>query len=236
MKRQGKSSDRSISAFIERQMRNWEIAREQKVEALLPAENGVKDFVVISRAVGLPGLRIASRLGERLGWPVFVRQVLQVMAGDDEYRRQLYAVMDERDISWLEDIVLAMDPGKVGKEAFFHKLTTTVLSIARTGNAVFLGHAADLILPKNAGFRVALTASFDFCVKSYAEQKHFTHARAQKEVTNIQKERAAFIRHHFHMDADDPHRCDLVVNMERFTENQVVDLILAAGRIRGLNT
>jgi hypothetical protein len=216
-------------------MRNWEIARRQKVEALLPAETGVKDFVVLSRAVGLPGLRIASRLGERLGWPVFVRQVLQVMAGDDEYRRQIYAVMDEGDINWLEEIVLSMGLGKAGKEAFLHRLTTTVLSIARTGNAVFLGHAADLILPKNAGFRVALTASPEYCVKCYAEQKRMTHARAQKEVGTIQRERTAFIRRHFHIDADNPHRCDLVVNMERFSENQVVELILAAARIHGLS-
>ncbi|HVP11588.1 MAG TPA: cytidylate kinase-like family protein [Phycisphaerae bacterium] len=227
--------NRELSHVVERQMRNWEIARRQKVEALLPPETGLKDFLAISRAVGLPGLRIASKLGERLGWPVFVRQVLEVMAGNDDYLRQLYAVMDERDVSWLENIALSMGLGKVGKEDYFHRLTRTVLSIARTGNAVFLGHAADLILPRNAGFRVALAAPREYCLKCYAEQKHLQPAQAEREVRSIEKARAAFIRRHFRISANDPCRCDLVVNMERFNENQVVEMILSAARIHGLS-
>jgi hypothetical protein len=234
MKPRMKLGNRDVSQVLERQMRNWEIAREQKVEALLPTETGLKDFVVISRAVGLPGLKIASQVGARLGWPVFVRQVLQVMAGNDEYLRRLYAVMDEQDIGWLEDILRSMGLGKYGKDDYFHRLTATVLSIARTGNAVFLGRAADLILPKNAGFRVALAASRDYCLKCYAEQKHIPLAQADREVKVIEKERAAFIRHHFRMDANDPCRCDLVVNMERFSEAQIIELILSAERIHRL--
>ena len=234
MRHVSEPEDRGLSHIIERQMRNWELARRQKVEALVPPEAGLKDFIAISRAVGLPGLRIASRLGERLGWPVFVRQVLEAMAGDDEYLERIYAVMDERDVSWLENIAISMGLGKVGKEDYFHRLTRTVLSIARTGNAVFLGHAADLVLPKNAGFRVALTASPEYCLLCYAEQKHLPPAQAERQRTRIVKARAAFIRRHFRIRADDPCRCDLVINMERFDENQVVELILAGARIRGV--
>jgi cytidylate kinase len=234
MKHAAEPGNRALSHVVERQMRNWELARRQRVEALVPAEAGLRDFIAISRAVGLPGLKIASRLGERLGWPVFVRQVLEAMAGDNEYLERLYAVMDERDVSWLENIAISMGLGKVGKEDYFHRLTRTVLSIARTGNAVFLGHAADLILPKNAGFRVGLTASPEYCLLCYAEQKHLPPAQTQRQLARIAKERAAFIRRHFRIRADDPCRCDLLINLERFDENQVVELILAGARIRSL--
>ena len=234
MKRRDRPQDREISQVIERQMRNWEIARSQKVEPLLPPEAGVKDFVAISRAVGLPGLKIASRLGERLGWPVFVRQVLVTMAGEDDYRQRLYAAMDERDASWLEDMVRSMGLGKYGKDDYFRRLTATVLSIARTGNAVFLGWAADLILPRNAGFRVGLIASKECCLRHYAEQKSVPLSEAKREVRDIEKERTAFIRKHFGVEADDPCRCDLVLNMERVSEDQVVETVLASLSIRGM--
>lgn len=234
MKRRVQPHDREISQVIERQMRNWEIARSQQVEPLLPPEAGVKDFVAVSRSVGLPGLRIASRLGERLGWPVFVRQVLQAMAGEDEYRRCLYAAMDERDVGWLEDILRSMGLGKYGKDDYFRRLTATVLSIARTGKAVFLGRAADLILPRNAGFRVGLTASKECCLKYYAEQKNLPLDEAKREVRAIEKARTAFIRNRFGVEADDPCRCDLVLNMERVGEEQVVEIVLAALKVRGI--
>jgi len=234
MKRRDRPHDREISHVIERQMRNWEIARSQKVEPLLSPEAGVKDFVAVSRAVGLPGLKIASRLGERLGWPVFVRQVLQAMAGEDDYRRRLYAAMDERDTSWLEDIVRSMGLGRYGKDDYFRQLTTTVLSIARTGHAVFLGRAADLILPRNAGFRVGLTASKERCLQYYAEQKGVPLGQAKREVAEIEKARAEFIRNRFGVEADDPCRCDLVLNMERVTEDQVIEIVLASLSIRGM--
>ncbi len=234
MKPRAKPHDREISQVVERQMRNWEIARSQQVEPLLPPEAGVKDFVAVSRAVGLPGLRIASRLGERLGWPVFVRQILQVMAGEDEYRRCLYAAMDQRDVSWLEDIIRSMGLGRYSKDDYFRRLTTTVLSIARTGKAVFLGRAADLILPRKAGFRVGLTASKEGCYKYYAEQKNIPLNQAKREVTVIDKKRSAFIRKHFGVEADDPCRCDLVLNMDRVGEEQVVEIVIAALGIRGI--
>jgi hypothetical protein len=234
MKHQRKSPDRELSQVIERQMRNWEIARSQKAEAEISSDTGVADFVAVSRAVGLPGLRIATMLGDRLDWPVFVRQVLQAMAGEDEYRERLYAAMDGRDVSWLEDIARSMGLGKYGQGDYFRRLTTTVLSIARTGHAVFLGRAADLILPKTAGFRVGLTASKEYCLESYAEQKGVPLDQARREVRDIEEERTAFIRRHFRVKADDPCRCDLLINMERFTENQIADLVMSALRIRGI--
>lgn len=234
MKPRSKTHDREVSQVIERQMRNWEIARSQQPGPAAPAEADVKDFIAVSRAVGLPGLKIATLLGEKLGWPVFVRQVLEVMAGEDEYRRRLYTAMDERDTSWLEGIVRSMGLGKYGHDDYFRRLTTTILAIARKGNAVFLGRAADLILPPGAGFRIGLTASPEYCLQAYADQKNLSLAQARHDVKEIEAERTAFIRNHFKVEADDPCRCDLIINMEKFTEGQIVDVVMAALRTRGI--
>ena len=95
-----------IGRIVERQLRNWEIARSQKLDRPVePRTQVVEHFVSVSRAVGLPGEQVAERLHERLGWPVFDREILHAMAGDDAYRERIYRELDEHDENWLDEFV-----------------------------------------------------------------------------------------------------------------------------------
>ncbi|RMF79739.1 MAG: hypothetical protein D6744_08860, partial [Planctomycetota bacterium] len=93
-----------IDRLIEKQIRNWEIARAQRRQTPTEDDSGqaVAPFVTISRMVGSGGTEIARRLGERLGWPVFDKDLLQKMAGDDRVRVRIYEAMDERDVGWID--------------------------------------------------------------------------------------------------------------------------------------
>ena len=93
--------DRATSPLVERQMRNWELARSQRFTeaAKRPAE--VQEFICISRMVGVGHRAVTRPLGERLGWPVLDRQLLESMAGDDDLRQRIYHTMDQRDLGWL---------------------------------------------------------------------------------------------------------------------------------------
>lgn len=234
MLRKPRSGDRELSHIIERQMRNWEIARAQKEEQAVPEEKGVKDYVAISRSVGLPGMDVAETLAQRLGWPVFVRQVLQAMAGADEYRRRLYEALDRRDQNWVEEFIRSMGFDGYSTDDFFRRLTNTILAIARKGNAIFLGRAADLILPKTAGLSVRLMAGKDYRVQSYAEITGLSLDEARRKVDEIETDRSDFVRRHFHRDVDDDLRFDLVIHMESFSIDQAVEMILAAMRLKGI--
>ena len=224
-----------VSKVVERQMRNWELARAQQLTPPTgTSRRDVADFVSLSRTVGCGGTEIAARLGQRLGWPVFDRQILQAMAGDDKLRAQLYERMDERDVSWLEDAMRWIMRGEFRQEDFVHRLTETVLALARKGPAVFLGRGVDLILPQERGLRVRLTASLEFRSQRFALLNNITAAMARDEVERIDRERADFRRHHFGPDANEQVRHDLIVVLDHFTAEQAVELIVATLRIRGV--
>jgi len=234
MSHEPKVHSREIDRMIERQIRNWELARQQKIEQQAQAARLVEEFIALSRAVGLPGDEVASALHERLGWPMFDKQVLQTMSGDDAYQRRLYESMDERDLSWLEECLRSMGADKYPRNDYFRRLRETILAIARKSHAVFVGRAADLILPKTVGMRVRLTASRAYRVGRYAEANKLSADQAEKALEELERERAKFIKHHFGVDESDPVRHDLVINLERFSGRQAVELILTAMRIRGL--
>jgi len=225
------------SAFdhlVERQVRNWELAQSQKSAKLSPADRTIFGFISISHSVGLPTAEMASRIGEQLGWPVFDREILHEMAGNDEYRERVYQHMDQRDLGWLEEVLLGLIAPAFARNDYFHNLVTTVLSIARRCHVIFVGHATDMILPRDYGLRVRLVATREFCTKAHSRKHGMTEDLAAKEIAKLADERSQFVRNHFHLDPGEQSRHDLIVNMERFSVDDALALILAAVRARDI--
>ncbi len=234
MPRGNASSDRGLSQLIEKQLRNWEIAKTQSSDASGQDENRVFDCLSISRSVGVGAHEIGEMLAAELEWPLFNKDILQAMAENNDYRQRMYATMDTRVLGWIEGFIRGMSLGRYSNEEYFHRLTEAVLSIASKGHAIFVGRATHLILPQNVGFRVRLVASDDFCVNGYATQKGILVGEAARAVESISQESDKFVRSHFSKDIGEPTNQDLVIDMERFSSEQVVELILSAMRIRGM--
>ncbi len=226
-----------LEKLVQKQMRNWELAKSQRPEAVVIKRPAVEPFLAISRPVGALSENetgLVAALGEELGWPVFDKQILQAMAENDSVREQLYKSMDERDLSWFEETLRGLMSGPVKKNDYFSRLTETILTTARQSKAVFLGRAADLILPQGIGFRVRLTSSRKNCAKRHAADQQIDIAQAVEEVERVQAERDDFAYRYFNVPKDDQTRYDLVVNVDRFLEHEVRKVILLGMQLRGI--
>ncbi len=222
-----------IAQVVERQMRNWELARSQRVEAPGPKRDEVEDFICVSRRVGTPdALAVASGLGKALDWPVFDKEILEAMGGDDFYRKQIYANMDQRDLSWLEELLRSFFDGKFVRNDYFHRLCDTLVSLARQAPAVFLGRGADLVLPPDRGLRVRLIASHQVRVDSVVAEKGLSANAATQEIARREQARLEFLQRHFRLDPATSARFDLSIHLEKFTVEQAVELILKARTLR----
>lgn len=220
--------------LADRQARNWEIAQSQRFDAPLKEPEKVFPFVTISRPVAAGGAELADQLGQRLHWAVYDRELLHEMAGDDRLRESMYRTMDERDLGWVEEACRSLVESKLHVNDYFHRLTETVLCLSRRGSAVFLGRACDLILPRDCGLRVRLAVSAERRLRNFLETHEVRPRQARRELDQMERERAEFIRHHFHTDPDDASRYDLILNGETFDAGQMVELIVAAMRLRGV--
>jgi cytidylate kinase len=176
---------------------------------------------------------VVARLAEKLDWPAFHREILTELAGDDAVRARLYRSMDERDLGWFENTFRSLVQQEFHKNDYFHRLTEAILCLARKGPAIFVGRSADLILPKDRGLRVKIIASQQRCIRNFADRNGVSLDEARSEVQRIEAERLGFVRNHFHIDPLEPTRFDLLVNVERFTPEQAVELILYGLRMRG---
>ena len=134
--------------------------------------------------------------------------------------------MDERSLGWFERMFHSFMRGTFHKDDYFRRLTETVPILARQGSAIFIGRAADLILPKDKGLRVKIIASREYCARNFARRGKTSIAHARREVERIELDRRNFIQEHFHIDAYEPTRFDLLINVERFDPQAAADLIV----------
>jgi len=222
----------SLAKVVERQMRNWELARTQHPVDTAPDAPPVADFVCLSRGVGCPMEDVPGLLAQRLHWPLFDKEILDVMAGEDDLRRRMYETMDERDLSWMEDVLRPLVEPHFSRNDYFHRLTETILTLTRKGSGVFVGRAADLILPRSIGLRVRMIAPRERCVHHLAEVQGWSPEQAQSMLDRLERDRALFIEKHFPKLVPDDSRFDLVINTKEWNADECVNLIESARAIR----
>lgn len=220
--------EHGVARAVEHQMRNWELGRAQRRALPQEQRKPLESFICISRLVGLEGDAVVSELAARLGWPVFDREILGLMAGSDDLARQLYESLDHRDLTWWETALSPFVRGRFVVNDYFRRLCETVLALARQAPGVFVGRGIDFILPSDQGLRVCLFASLPSRIHAVADRYGLTESEARQMIARGEAERRDFIVRMFHLEPTDPGRFDLVLNLDRLSSDVAAEIILAA--------
>lgn len=217
--------------LVERQIRLWEAKqqaiREQSPEEATPPLLG--PYLTISRDFGCEGLRVAQKVGERLGWTVYDREIVEYMAGEAHVRERAIQSFDERMQGQIEHWVLSLiDQEAFGHDLYLKYLLQVLMIIAQHGEAVIVGRGANFVLPAERGLRVKIVAPLEQRVQTVAQRENLDPAAARKLVIRTDSQRVAFIRYHFHRDTHDPLAYDLVINLAELSEEAAAGVILQA--------
>jgi cytidylate kinase len=220
----------NLQNLVERQMRNWDLARQQ---GELPPRSKPLDeihpFVTIARQLGGGGLELARALGAKLDWQVYDRELLTYMADEDDVQRRLYALHDERHEGWLSSLMSALSPENPYRpDDYFHKLSRAVCTVARHESAVFVGRGAQFVLPSSRGVRVRVVAPSDKCAATVAQRDSIEIEVARKKIQEVDTQRKAFLRAHFVPDPLAAEHYDLVINTAFLSTAAAVEIILSA--------
>lgn len=214
---------------VERRLRQWEIQRRQAPARRTGAAVKVQPYVALSRTVGSGAGEIAELLSRRLGWEVSDKEVLEHMAADDNVRRRIYTLMDERKENWLDDILrpITLGPGSLRND-YFRRLRAAIAAIGAQAPAIFVGRGAGLLLPPEAGLRVRLAAPRDFRIANYARRYQMDVEQAAARVDRIDRERSQFLESYCGVHPDAAESYDLAINTASFAASDAVEIIIAA--------
>ena len=223
-----------IHKIIDQQVRRWGLEAESR-RASARESSGVpaplRPYVTIGRMFGSGGGEVAQRLAAKLGYEIFDKEILEVIVLEGHFRSAMLETLDERDRSSLEIWVDGLLHGSiVDKGDYFRRLVRVLGSIAMHGHAVIIGRGANFVLDPAKGLHVRMVAPKGHRVEAIRQLRGISYGEAERLVSQIDHERAAFVQHHFHRDIHDPIGYDLVLNTAGTGITGAVELIERALR------
>jgi cytidylate kinase len=144
-------------------------------------------------------------------------------------------LLDETRSNWFHETMLNLMNSKIMLQNSFLTVLGKVLHLAAyEGKVIFVGRGAHLLLPRETGLMVRLTAPRASRLAAIQERENLDPAEAERLLDQLEAARAAFIRRHFHREPDDPTQYDMVLDSSVFGIDGCVELIVRALELRGL--
>jgi cytidylate kinase len=182
--------------------------------------------IAISREAGAQGGAVAAKLGERLGWLVYDRQLLRHIAEEMGLSERLLDSVDEKRANWLMTYLQVFATNNaVSPGAFLYTLSKVVLSLAAHGECVIVGRGAAQFLPPEKTVRVRLVAPLNDRIAVMQKRTGLPIEQAARRVESIDLDRTNFVREHFHKDPADPTLYDIILNTARFSVEECAEMI-----------
>ncbi len=214
--------------LIEKAARRFELESRKKGQA--PPARGPR-AITVSRQLGSGGRKIAEILETRLGWPVWDRQILAVIAGQCHlgYDVRTFESLDEKGQSSLETLAYSL-LGDANKDLYLHLLPRAILTIAQN-DVIILGRGAHLLLPE--ALKVRVVASPDTRVRNLVRFEGLSETKARTRIKASDRERRAFLLDlaarlgHPRPVGEGTEEYDLILNTDKFDIEEAASIILA---------
>jgi cytidylate kinase len=217
-----KNPPRSREQNVERQIRKWILANEATTAK--PSDGKI---ITVSRQPGSRGQELAAILAQRLEYTLFDRELVLQIAESAKLSAAVIDTLDEKSHSFFEEwLQRAIDRRNFFMTDYLRHLSRIVRAIARPGNAVVVGRAANFILPQDRLFSIRTIAPFETRAKNYATDNSLTMADAKREILQIESSQRSFIRKHFHAAIGDPDHYHMVLNTGRLSMESATNSVL----------
>jgi cytidylate kinase len=191
------------------------------------AGNLRKFSIAISRETGTRGPAVARVVGERLGWPVYDRELLEIVARDLHVTAKLLENVDEHHVTWLQECVEAFAAvPAVREQKYVDHLIEVMLSLSGRGRCVIVGRGSLFVLPEATTLRVRLFAPLEDRIAVISQELHLSQSDAARHIVQTDRDRAHFVKLHFRRDPGDMRHYDLFLNTSQFSIDDCAQMIV----------
>lgn len=217
----------SIGELVERQARRWQKAHEDAIQ------KAPKPSVALSRLPYSGATEIAKKLGIRLDYGVFGREIVDQISSEEGVSKGLVAGLDEHVETTIERHILdGFRHRNFTESDYLRDAVRIVSTLGLRGNTIVLGRGGACILPVENTLRVLVVAPEEWRRDRLAEIHSISADEASTRLAHEDRGRAGFWKQNFGVDHTDPGLYDLVVNTGTLTIDGAVNLLEAAFKQR----
>jgi len=215
---------RYTEQMVSEQVRKSELAKRKEIENGQPCDNSV---VTISRRMGSGARIVAQKLTDVLGWSLWDKDLVDAIAEHAHVSEKVVREFDEHTMSEIELFARGVfGDQEVAGFIYPMHLARAVKSIAKLGNAIILGRGANLILPDALNIRI--DASDERRIHNMMEYENLTNQQAEAKIHQSDRDRRHFLTSVFGKERVEHAVFDLTLWMDEFTNDDAVQIILAA--------
>jgi cytidylate kinase len=182
--------------------------------------------ITLSHMDGCAERAIGQQVADLLGWSLVDKQIIDQEVEKTGFTRPEVVHLDEHSPSFFERL-----ERRRHADAYFHALAEIMHEYA-AGNAVILGRGGNFILRGVDALHARLVASMAFRVRQVQTERLCNPEPARAFIAESDRSRAAFMRHYFRADWNDPLLYDLTLNVSYLGEGRAVELLLAMARLK----
>lgn len=212
--------------MIEEQVQFWMIKNSSEKQF---ARRGQKlPIITVSREFGAKGAALASELGEKLGFKVWDKDLLQIISEKLGSNKEFIQSLDENRRSLVEDTIFGFLNQRGTNLNYLIYLVRTVRAIERYGNSIIVGRGANYICQKPNSFHVRVVCPLKKRIADYAQKENISKDEAYVIIEQKDTERESFTKYNFNRDVSTPSDYDLVINSASFSLDEMVELAIDA--------
>jgi cytidylate kinase len=175
-------------------------------------------IITISRLTGSGGREIATSAAEKLNFQFIDRAAM------DKVIEQQFPVRTEQ-LSRL----------KKDRKVYDEMVRSATAELAAIHNVVILGSGAQFLFARvAASLHVQIVAPLPYRIARVMRLAQADRERAEKIIEERDREKEAFIRTLYNKDWRDPAHYDLVLNIDHFSNDVAVEIIVKAAQAKGI--
>jgi len=217
--------DKIYNRIIEERIKRWEIENPKKVQK---PEKKPHPVITISRQFGARGAAFAAYMGEKIGFKVWNREIVQSIADKLGSDPAFLESLDEKLTEPVEDLVAGLMSNPKSNYSYSHTLRGVVRTVEEHGNAIIVGRGANYICENPASLHIRVVEPLAKRITDYAAREGITKEEAKTVIQRVDGERKEFTQYHFKKDVNDPTAYDIVLNFGTFDLEDMMQIILKA--------
>lgn len=192
-------------------------------------------LVTISREYGSGGHEIGVLLAERLGIPIYDKELLTLAVKDDTLTSEFLEKFDEKkaptSFSLIFGNMSAVGYQPSANDLTFFKTAETMKQLAEMGDAIIIGRCADYVLRDLNPLNVFVYSDMNFKIKRRIallkehEGIELSPEDMKKKILFVDKQRARYYEYYTDRKWGNIHNYDICINTAKVSIPEAVDII-----------
>lgn len=193
---------------------------------------GTYNIITIGREFGSGGREVGLKLSERLGIPIYDKEILEEASKKSGYTKELFEKHDEKPTgSFLYSLALGTTGYGGGYQRplildIYLAQFDTIRKLAKDGPGIFIGRCSDYVLADFPGsFHVFINSDMENRVSRIMQKMQVNEKKAKEIIIKADKDRASFYNYYSNHIWGDSRHYDICLNTGKFGIDGAVDII-----------